>query len=331
MITYNSDFIEDEVEIIGGSDCAQVVMQSIKSVEDAWHDMVIKQEKVEVETLQEPEIEEEGKVVAETQTGPGLYVTRSGRVSRPPSRLIETAYAVIRETYRQNFSKESDIVNKEIVECTYAMGQALIFQKAVVDKPDEVMQALREEVIKAIKIIIWHPVHLKDLTEEQKKLIIPQMINYLEKYKPDNTFDKFKVRVLARGDKQVYTGESKGPVARIETLLMLLAIAVHEDLAFFKVDVGSAFMRTPISQDVKHKWVKLDKKVVELLLELEYDKYKDYVLSDGSVIVELDKPSYGYIEAAHYWYEMLMTTFKDNQYAASKKDKRVFIKREEEK
>ena len=42
--TYNSDFIEevDEVEIIGGSDHAQVVMQSIKSVEDAWHDMAIK-------------------------------------------------------------------------------------------------------------------------------------------------------------------------------------------------------------------------------------------------------------------------------------------------
>jgi hypothetical protein len=121
--TYNSDFIEevDEVEIIGGSDHAQVVMQSIKSVEDAWHDMAIKQENVEVETLQEPEIEEEGKVEAETQTGPGLYVTRSGRVSRPPSRLIETAYAVIRETYRENFSKSGDNITKEIVECTYSM------------------------------------------------------------------------------------------------------------------------------------------------------------------------------------------------------------------
>jgi len=90
-------------------------------------------------------------------------------------------------------------------------------------------------------------------------------------------------------------------------------------------------MRTPFSQDVKHKWVKLDKKVVELLLELEHDKYKDYMLSDGSVIVEMDKLSYGYVEAAHYWYEMLMPTFKNKQYAISKKDKCVFIKPEEEK
>jgi hypothetical protein len=271
MITYNSDFIEDEVEIIGGSDCAQVVMQSIKSVEDAWHDMVIKQEKVEVETLQEPEIEEEGKVEAETQTGPGLYVTRSGRVSCPTSRLIETAYALIRETYRENFSESGNNITKEIVECTYSMQKALLFQNAMKSRPDEAMKALRKEVIKAMKINIWHPVHYKDLSEEERKLVILQMINYFEKYKPDATFDKFKVRVLARGDKQVYTGELEGPVARIETLLMLLAIAVHEDLAIFKVDVGSTFMRTPLSQDVKHKWVKLDKRVVQLLLELEYD------------------------------------------------------------
>ncbi len=73
------------------------------------------------------------------------------------------------------------------------MGKALLFQKAMVDKPEEAMKALRKEVIKAVKIGIWHPVHLRDLTEEQKKLIIPQMINYLEKYKLDNTFDKCKV------------------------------------------------------------------------------------------------------------------------------------------
>jgi hypothetical protein len=111
----------------------------------------------------------------------------------------------------------------------------------------------------------------------------------------------------------VYTGELEGPVARIETLLMLLATAVHEDLAIFKVDVGSTFMRTPISQDVKHEWVKLDKRVVQLLLELEYNQYKDYIQNDGSVIVEMDKLSYGYVEAAHYWYETLMSAFKNNQ------------------
>jgi hypothetical protein len=39
-----------------------------------------------------------------------------------------------------------------------------------------------------------------------------KMINYLENYKLDDTIDKFKVRVLVRGDKQVYS-KSEGPVA----------------------------------------------------------------------------------------------------------------------
>jgi len=45
------------------------------------------------------------------------------------------------------------------------------------------------------------------------------------------------------------------------------------------------------------------------LLELENDKYKDYVLPNGSLIVEMDKLSYRYVEAAHYWYENLAETF----------------------
>ena len=79
----------------------------------------------------------------------------------------------------------------------------------------------------------------------------------------------------------MYIGKSKDPVARTESLMMLLSVAVHQDLVIFKVDIGSALMRTPISDDVKHKWLKLDKKVVELLLELEHDTYKEYVLNDG--------------------------------------------------
>jgi hypothetical protein len=79
------------------------------------------------------------------------------------------------------------------------------------------------------------------------------MMNNLEKYNPDMTFDKYKVRVLTRGDKQIYSGESEGPAARVESLLMLLSIAIHQGLTVFKVDVGSAFMCTPMADNVQHK------------------------------------------------------------------------------
>jgi len=323
---YIDEDIDDEVQFLGNKTQERVIMHSIKSAEDAWNELAVKLEPIEEEVVEETKDinEEEDKGVQEVPAG--LYVTRSGRISRPPNRLIETAYAVIRETYHDNFYEGSDDTNKEIIECAYGMKKALLFQKAMNTRPVEAMKALREEVVKAIKINIWHPVHMSDLSTEEQKLVIPQMINYLEKYKPDATFDKIKVRVLARGDKQVCTGESDGPVARIESLLMLLSIAIYNDFAIFKVDVGSAFMRTPITEDVKHKWIKLDKRVVDILLELKYDEYKDYVLPDGSIVVEMDKLSYGYVEAAHYWYETLISAYMKNGYKVSGKDKCVLTK-----
>lgn len=69
-------------------------MQSIKSVEKSWDDTKVKQEEVEEQIVTETQAPN----VPSQREAPGIYVTRSGRVSRPPNRLIETAYAMIAET-----------------------------------------------------------------------------------------------------------------------------------------------------------------------------------------------------------------------------------------
>jgi hypothetical protein len=164
----NAEEEDDEVQIIGGDDRQTVVMQAIKSVEEAWNDKVIVKEEENTEDLKmgAPEL-------PMPEQPKGLYMTRSGRISRPQDHLIETAYAVIHETYMHNFSEAIDDAIKATVECTYAM-KALLFQKALEDKPEEAMKALREEVLKAVRIDIWSPVHPNNLTAEEQKLIIPQ-------------------------------------------------------------------------------------------------------------------------------------------------------------
>jgi hypothetical protein len=137
--------------------------------------------------------------------------------------------------------------------------------------------------------------------------------------------------VLTRGDKLYHTGETEGSVARIESLIMLLGIACQKDLVVFKVNIGSAFMRTPMVDDVKHKWIRLHKMVVQVLMEVEPDMYRPYILPDGTVIVKMKKISYGYVEAAHYWWKNLSATFHQGGCHTSKKDKCVYIKRENNK
>ena len=40
---------------------------------------------------------------------------------------------------------------------------------------------------------IWHGKHWEELTPEQRKLVLPMMKNYIEKYAPSGEFDKSKV------------------------------------------------------------------------------------------------------------------------------------------
>jgi hypothetical protein len=68
----------------------------------------------------------------------------------------------------------------------------------------------------------------------------------------------------------------------------------------WQYDKGSAFIRTPMVEVVKHKWVHLDKLVVKILLELRPGRYDEHVLDDSTMIVELQSISYGLVEALHY-------------------------------
>jgi hypothetical protein len=104
--------------------------------------------------------------------------------------------------------------------------------------------------------------------------VISNMKNFVEKLKPDNTFDKFKVRVLFRGDLQREVGQSEGPVCRIESLKTIMSIAAYEEYEIFTIDITGAYLNTPMPEDVKHKWMKLDRDVVDTLLEIDRERYE---------------------------------------------------------
>ena len=87
------------------------------------------------------------------------------------------------------------------------------------------------------------------------------MKNYVEKYSPSGDFEKAKVRVLVRGDLQDTIGETQGPVSRVESIFVLISIAVLHNYEIFKIDITSAYLNTSMNDNVKHKWLMLDKDV----------------------------------------------------------------------
>ena len=77
-------------------------------------------------------------------------------------------------------------------------------------KPNEAWDALLKEILKGDSKKIWHGEHIENLSADERKLILPMMKNYVDKYSPSGDFEKAKVRVLVRGDLQNIIGETPG-------------------------------------------------------------------------------------------------------------------------
>ena len=204
----------------------------------------------------------------------------------------------------------------------------LLYHQAMKVRPEAAEAALLKEVQSCCDKGIWEGILEEDLTQEQRNLILPMMKNYIDKYRPDGSFEKSKVRVLVRGDLQFVIGETEGPVARIESLLIIICIAVVKNLEVFKVDITAAYMNTVMPADVKHRWILLDRDVSKLLLKLNPTYWRMYLRRDGRILVTMKRLMYGFKEAARYWNKTLVDVFVAAGYAQCFKDSCVLLKKE---
>ena len=84
-----------------------------------------------------------------------------------------------------------------------------------------------------------------------KKLIGSCKFVYTKKYHPDGSFDKYKARLVFRGDKwyDLYNNHTYAGTVMSESVRLFLAVAAAEDLELQSADVSSAFLCGEIPQD----------------------------------------------------------------------------------
>jgi hypothetical protein len=100
-----------------------------------------------------------------------------------------------------------------------------------------------------------------------------------------------KAQLVAKGYAQVAGldfEETFAPVARLESIRILLAYATHHSFRLFQMDVKSAFLNGPIKEEV----------YVEQPPGFEDEQYPDHVC-------KLSKALYGLKQAPRAWYECL--------------------------
>ena len=130
------------------------------------------------------------------------------RTSSEPGRFLRRHFYTEREAANIFFEEAANIY----------------FDEAMKTRPQEAWDALMKEILKGDSKRIWHGDLMENLTEEERRLILPMMKKYIEKYTPAGDFEKAKARVLVRGDLQKLIGETQGPVSRTESIFIIISI-----------------------------------------------------------------------------------------------------------
>jgi hypothetical protein len=166
--------------------------------------------------------------------------------------------------------------------------------------------AMREELNNFKRNEVW------TLVPRPKQNVVGTKWVFRNKQDEHGVVTRNKARLVAKGYAQVAGldfEETFAPVARLESIRILLAYAAHHSFRLFQMDVKSAFLNGPIKEEV----------YVEQPPGFEDDRYPDHVYKLSKVLYELK-------QAPRVWYECLRDFIITNAFKVGKADPTLFTK-----
>ena len=183
---------------------------------------------------------------------------------------------------------------------------------ALRDYPIAAKHAISLELQQMLDKKVWTPVHMRDLSSDQRCSVIRSSMFLKEKYLPNGEFEKLKARLVASGDQQdksLYSNLSAATAATC-SVFIIAAIAARERRSTAVVDITGAYLNANMSTEVIVH-MKIDHTLTDLLIGLD-ETYKSYLGRDGGCTVRLDKALYGCVESAALWGEHIKGTLLNN-------------------
>jgi hypothetical protein len=160
--------------------------------------------------------------------------------------------------------------------------------------------AMQEELNNFKRNEVW------TLVPRPKQNIVGTKWVFRNKQDEHEVVTRNKARLVAKGYAQVAGldfEETFAPVARLESIRILLAYAAHHSFRLFQMDVKSAFLNGPIKEEV----------YVEQPPGFEDERYPNHVC-------KLSKALYGLKQAPRAWYECLRDFLLTNAFKVGKAD-----------
>ena len=135
---------------------------------------------------------------------------------------------------------------------------------------------------------------------------------YRTKYGPDGKVDKHKARLVAKGFSQVegidYT-ETFAPVAKMNSIHLVLSLATSYKWEVHQMDVKSAFLHGDLHE------------------EIYMEQPPGFIHNDSSLVCHLKKSLYGLKQAPRAWYAKMDSFLLATSFSRCHSDNTVYTKR----
>ena len=169
-------------------------------------------------------------------------------------------------------------------------------------KEEEIEKAERKEIEQILKLKVWTPLLQDQIDQEKASKAIPAKIFTIEKLDALGNLVKIKSRLVAGGHREYLQPEvdTSSPTVRLETVFMIVNIALSRNLILNTMDIAGAFLEAKIGGEV---YVSLNEKITPIITKLD-NSYTKYINpKTGKILVKLNKALYGCKEASMEWYQ----------------------------
>ena len=152
--------------------------------------------------------------------------------------------------------------------------------------------------------VTFEPVHIEDLSEDEKEKAMESLT-----FVGENRDGTLKARACANGSTQrsyIAKEEAAYPTVSVDLVLITGILDAKQKRDVMTLDMPNAFVQTDVPNDNNHAIMKLRGRLVDIILEIDYNKHSPFVheTQKGKIIyMRVKKALYGMLLASIPYYQ----------------------------